>query len=75
MTKPFSTLSIAATARLAGVFYLILAICGGFAEFGVRQRLIVPGDATVAPGPAQVHHGDSSGRPAPRRAGARDHLC
>jgi hypothetical protein len=47
MTKPFSTLSIAATARLAGVFYLILAICGGFAEFGVRQRLIVPGDAAT----------------------------
>ncbi len=47
MPKPFSTLSIAATARLAGVFYLILAICGGFAEFGVRQRLIVPGDAAA----------------------------
>jgi hypothetical protein len=47
MTQPFRTLSIAATARLAGVFYLILAICGGFAEFGVRQRLIVPGDAAA----------------------------
>ena len=47
MTKPFSTLSIAATARLAGVLYLVLAICGGFAEFGVRQRLTVPGDAAA----------------------------
>ncbi|MDF1524049.1 MAG: DUF4386 domain-containing protein [Trueperaceae bacterium] len=47
MTKPFRTLSIAATARLAGVCYLILAICGAFAEFGVRQRLIVPGEAAA----------------------------
>ncbi len=39
--------STVATARLAGVWYLILAICGGFAEFGVRQRLLVPGDAAA----------------------------
>ncbi len=32
-------------ARIAGLLYLILAICGGFAEFFVRQNLIVPGDA------------------------------
>lgn len=45
---PFArTLSIATSARLAGVWYLILAICGAFAEFGVRQRLIVPGDAAA----------------------------
>ena len=47
MTKPFDHLAIAATARLAGVLYLVLAICGGFAGFGVRQRLIVPGDAAA----------------------------
>lgn len=47
MTNPVNTLSITASARLAGVWYLILAICGGFAEFGVRQRLIVPGDAAA----------------------------
>lgn len=35
------------SARVAGLLYLILAICGGFAEFFVRQRLIVPGDAAA----------------------------
>jgi hypothetical protein len=37
--------SIKKTARFAGFLYLILAVCGGFAEFFVRQSLIVPGDA------------------------------
>lgn len=38
------------TARIAGLLYLVLAVCGGFAEFFVRQGLIVRGDAeaTVA---------------------------
>jgi len=35
------------TARTAGLLYLILAVCGGFAEFFVRQSLIVRGDATA----------------------------
>lgn len=39
--------SINKTARYAGVLYLILAVCGGFAEFFVRQRLTVPGDAAA----------------------------
>ena len=47
MTHPLKTVSAATTARLAGLGYLILAICGGFAEFGVRQRLFVPGDAAA----------------------------
>ena len=47
MTYTHKTRSITATARLAGVWYLVLAICGGFAEFGVRQRLIVAGDAAA----------------------------
>jgi hypothetical protein len=33
------------TARLAGLLYLLLIVFGVFAEFFVRQRLIVPGDA------------------------------
>lgn len=37
--------SVQRTARFAGILYLILAVCGGFAEFFVRQRLIVPGNA------------------------------
>jgi len=47
MTYRPSNPSITVTARLAGVAYLVLAICGGFAEFGVRQRLIVAGDAAA----------------------------
>jgi len=33
--------------RLAGAAYLAIFVCGIFAEFGVRQRLIVPGDAAA----------------------------
>lgn len=47
MTNPLKTVGATATARFAGLGYLILAICGGFAEFGVRQRLFVPGDAAA----------------------------
>lgn len=39
--------SIQKTARTAGLLYLILAICGGFAEFAVRQGMIVAGDAAA----------------------------
>ncbi|MCB0213477.1 MAG: DUF4386 domain-containing protein [Anaerolineae bacterium] len=35
------------TARVAGVLYVIIIIAGIFAEFFVRQSLIVPGDATA----------------------------
>lgn len=35
------------TARLAGLFYLITALAGGFAEIGVRGRVIVSGDAAA----------------------------
>lgn len=35
------------TARIAGGLYLIIIIAGIFAEFFVRQSLIVPGDATT----------------------------
>jgi hypothetical protein len=47
MLNRLNDLSATATARLAGLGYLILAICGGFAEFGVRQRFVVPGDAAA----------------------------
>ena len=39
--------TIQRTARTAGFLYLILAVCGGFAEFFVRQSLIVGGDAAA----------------------------
>jgi hypothetical protein len=35
------------TARVAGLFYVGLLVFSGFAWFGVRQRLIVPGDAAA----------------------------
>ncbi len=35
------------TARLAGLFYLITALAGGFAEIGVRGKLVVSGDAAA----------------------------
>ena len=35
---------------MAGFLYLILAVCGGFAEFASRQGLIVPGDAAATVG-------------------------
>ncbi len=36
-----------ACARLTGAFYLVIIIGGLFAELGVRQRLIVPGDVAA----------------------------
>jgi len=32
-------------ARIAGSLYLIVAVCGSFAELFVRSRIVVPGDA------------------------------
>ena len=34
-------------ARIAGSLYLVVAVCGMFAEFFVRSRIVVPGDATA----------------------------
>lgn len=47
MTQPERPTAVQRTARTAGALYLILAICGGFAEFFVRQAFIVRGDAAV----------------------------
>lgn len=47
MSATLNANSIQKTARTAGFLYLILAVCGGFAEFFVRQALIVPGDAAA----------------------------
>lgn len=37
-------------ARVAGLLYLIIIVAGIFAEFFVRQSLVVPGDATATAG-------------------------
>lgn len=34
-------------ARIAGVLYLIVAVCGSFAELYVRSGIVVPGDAAA----------------------------
>jgi hypothetical protein len=47
MTNQTQSNSIQKTARFAGLMYLILAICGGFAEFAIRQGMIVPGNAAA----------------------------
>ena len=45
MTNHITGSSLRQTARIAGVLYLIIIIAGIFAEFFVRQSLVVPGDA------------------------------
>lgn len=47
MLKRLDHLSATATARLAGIGYLALAVLGGFAYFGIRERFVIPGDATA----------------------------
>ena len=47
MVTKANEISIQKTARVAGLLYLILAICGGFAEFAVRQGMVVAGDAAA----------------------------
>ena len=39
--------SINKTARIAGVLYLLIAVCGGFAFFGGFESLIISGDANA----------------------------
>ncbi|MBA7713112.1 hypothetical protein ES703_122110 [subsurface metagenome] len=46
-TARIADLSPRKAARVAGVLYLIVIVAGVSAEFFVRQRLIVPGDATA----------------------------
>jgi hypothetical protein len=38
------------TARIAGILYVTIIVTGIFAEFFVRQSLVVPGDATATAG-------------------------
>jgi hypothetical protein len=48
-SRPASDIRTFATARTAGLLYVVIVICGIFAEVGVRSQLIEPGDpATTA---------------------------
>jgi Domain of unknown function (DUF4386) len=57
MTTAGNSNSVQRTARFAGFLYLILAICGGFAEFAVRQGMIAPGDAATTVGNIMASEG------------------
>lgn len=37
-------------ARIAGSFYLVLAVLGGFAELVVRESIVEPGSAAATAG-------------------------
>jgi hypothetical protein len=47
LSGEFTWLAPKQLARLAGVIYLVLAVCGGFAQLYVRAGLKVPGDAAA----------------------------
>lgn len=47
MTDALRPTSVQRTARTAGLLYLILAACGAFSEFFVRQALVVRSDAAA----------------------------
>lgn len=44
-----------ALARTAGLLYLIMAVCAGYAEFFVRSRLITAGDTTATAVDIRAH--------------------
>lgn len=47
MSTPATEASPGALARLAGLLYLVVIVCAGFAEGYVRSGLLVPGDAAA----------------------------
>lgn len=40
-------MSLPTVARIAGIGYLVIIVAGIFAEFAIRSRLIIPGDAAA----------------------------
>ncbi|MGH7023659.1 MAG: DUF4386 domain-containing protein [Caulobacteraceae bacterium] len=44
-------------ARVAGFLYLVVIVLGGFAEVGVREGLVVPGDPAATAGAIMAHQG------------------
>lgn len=47
MTNDFSDLTFRRSAKVAGGGYLVIILCGIFAEFVIRSGLVVPGDAAA----------------------------
>ena len=50
-------MTIRQQARAAGVLYLLVILLGGFAEVGVRQGLVVAGDAVATASAIHAHEG------------------
>jgi hypothetical protein len=57
MTDGFREISPRAKARMAGVFYLVTLVAGGFAQGLISERLIVPGDAAATATNILAHEG------------------
>jgi hypothetical protein len=51
------SISIRQQARVAGFLYLLVILLGGFAEIGVRQGLVVPGDPAATALAIKAHEG------------------
>ena len=53
--SPGRRLGIRGQARIAGVLYLVVILLGAFAEIGVRQGLVVSGDAVATAAAIRAH--------------------
>ena len=49
--------TIRSQARLAGLLYIVVIVLGAFAEIGVRQGLVLPGNAAATAIAIQTHQG------------------
>jgi len=56
MYRPASD-TIRSQARMAGFLYIVVIVLGAFAEIGVRQGLVVPGDPAATALAIQTHQG------------------
>jgi Domain of unknown function (DUF4386) len=55
--SPPPAITVRQQARIAGFLYLLVIVLGGFAEIGVRQGLVVPGDPAATAHAIQTHEG------------------
>jgi len=57
MTEPEAKASLRREARIGGILYLLIILGGLFAEMGVRDRLVVSGDAAATARNILAHEG------------------
>jgi hypothetical protein len=55
MQQRASAVSPRLEARIAGALYLLVILLGGFAEIGVRQRLVIDGDPAATAHAIMTH--------------------